>query len=203
MRNFKKQFRGFSLMEILIVMGVLVFISVVVANFQTNVINFNISTQNSLTAQTDGRRVVKTIVAELRNVSPSALGSYPIEAAGTSTLIFYSDADKDGQRERIRYFLNNRTLQKGVIKPSGNPVGYTGAETVTTLVSDLANNPGPIFEYYDTSYSGTSLPLTQPVNILNVRLVKITVYIDKDPNRSPATIIFTSQVTLRNLKDNL
>jgi hypothetical protein len=37
----------------------------------------------------------------------------------------------------------------------------------------------------------------------NVRLIKINLMIDVDPNRAPVIKTYTSQVSIRNLKDNL
>ncbi len=67
----------------------------------------------------------------------------------------------------------------------------------------VASSTLPIFQYYPATYDGTGSALSIPVTISSVRLVKITVIIDNDPNRSPVPMIVTSSVTLRNLKDNL
>jgi len=61
----------------------------------------------------------------------------------------------------------------------------------------------PVFQYYSTTYNGTNAPLPIPVDIPSIRLIKITVIIDSDPNRSPTQMVVTSSVSLRNLKDNL
>jgi hypothetical protein len=45
--------------------------------------------------------------------------------------------------------------------------------------------------------------MSYPIDIQSIRFVKITVIIDKDPKRSPDAMIVSSQVNLRNLKDNL
>jgi hypothetical protein len=50
---------------------------------------------------------------------------------------------------------------------------------------------------------GTSSPITQPVTPTDVRLIKINLIIDVDPNRAPVIKTYTSQVSIRNLKDNL
>ena len=60
-----------------------------------------------------------------------------------------------------------------------------------------------IEEYFDSNYTGTSTPLSQPVQATQVRLIRITVRIEKDPNKSPGPLTATSQVFLRNLKNNL
>ena len=67
----------------------------------------------------------------------------------------------------------------------------------------MANEATPIFDYYDTNYDGTTAPLAQPVSAIAVRLVKITLIIDKNSLRPPAPITMTTQVSMRNLKDNL
>jgi hypothetical protein len=41
------------------------------------------------------------------------------------------------------------------------------------------------------------------VSVPAVRLVKITVIVDANPAKMPAPRTFTTQVSLRNLKDNL
>jgi len=45
--------------------------------------------------------------------------------------------------------------------------------------------------------------LGSPVDVSSVRLVKMNITIDRDPNRSPTPINVTTQVVIRNLKDNL
>jgi hypothetical protein len=63
----------------------------------------------------------------------------------------------------------------------------------------------PIFEYFDSSYDGsaTAPALIFPVTPINIRLVRITVKIDSDPLQSPDEFIVTTQVSVRNAKDNL
>lgn len=195
---------GFTLVEILVSMAIFVMVGLAIANYGRDIFSINTNLQNNLTAQMDGRQVVKKLVAELRSASPSSLGSYPIETAGTSTLVFYSNVDSDAYKERIRYFLTGTTLKRGVIKPSGNPLTYpSGSETFSTIVRDVkVSTSTPIFEYFDGNYAGTTTPLTQPVTISSVRLIRTTVVIEADANKSPNPITITSQAMLRNLKDN-
>ena len=53
----------------------------------------------------EARRGIETMVKEIREARPGDDGSYPIEFAGDKEFIFYSDIDKDGATERVRYFL--------------------------------------------------------------------------------------------------
>jgi hypothetical protein len=200
-----KQRNGFALVEMLVSLFILVLISFAIGNFQHDIFFFGNSIQSSLSVQLDARKVLRNIITELRSASPSSLGAYPVAQAGTSTLIFYSNIDSDTYKERLHYYMQGSSLMRGVIKPSGSPLTYNSAqEVVTTLAHNVINSTStPIFDYFDKNYYGTTTPLVQPVNPLSVRLVRVTVIIDSDPNRPPPPITVTSQGTLRNLKDNL
>lgn len=196
--------RGFSLVEIVIVIGITALVFMGVFQFGQSIFSFNNNAQKNLAAQSSARRVLKIIVKELRSTSPSSLGAYPISQTGTSSITFFSNIDIDPLKEQVRYFISGNDLRRGVTKPSGSPLVYDlGNEQIVTLINDVRNATNtPIFEYFDSTYSGTSTPLTQPVSPTTVRFVRITINIDKDINR-PAPFQVDTQVFLRNLKDNL
>lgn len=196
---------GFTLVEILMSVAILSILVLIASTFQKDVFSLNSSLQSGLNAQIDARHVLKVMITELREIGPSALGAYPIETASSTGITFYSDIDNNGVKDKIRYFLDGRDIKRGVIVPSGNPVVYDGLnEKLTTLISDfMASSTRPLFEYYTSSYTGNSPPMPYPIDIQLIRLIKITAIIDKDPNRSPGELIISSQVNLRNLKDNL
>jgi prepilin-type N-terminal cleavage/methylation domain-containing protein len=202
MKIFKK--RGFTLVEIVVATAIAAVIFMAVFDFGNGIFSFNSNAQKNLSAQSDGRRVLKSIVKELRSTSPSSLGSYPIALASSTAVTFFADIDNDAYKEQIRYFLSGKDLKRGVIKPSGYPLSYNPAnEQISNLIGDINNGATPIFDYFDSNYTGTSTPLSQPVQVAKVRLIRITVKIEKDPNKLLGPIIITSQVFLRNLKDNL
>ncbi|HBD24659.1 MAG: hypothetical protein A2566_02955 [Candidatus Zambryskibacteria bacterium RIFOXYD1_FULL_40_13] len=197
--------KGFTISELLISIFILSVLTLGVSTFQRDVFSLNFALQNGLSAQMSARRVVKTMVAELRETGPSALGAYPIASASSTSITFYSDVNNDGLRDRVRYYVSGTNVKRGIIAPSGNPLTYNSAnEKISNVISDfIASSTRPLFEYYPADYAGSTAPLTYPVNIQSVRLVKVTAIIDKNPGRSPAQIVVTSQVNLRNLKDNL
>ena len=197
--------RGMTLIEIVVVVGIFGLIVIGVTSFQRNVFIYNKYAQDSLTTAYDARNIIRIMVKEIRIASPSNNGSYPIAQAATSSFTFFSDANSDGKKEKIRYFISSNTLRKGVIQPVGAPATYPSAnEVLTTLAYNVKNDgASPLFTYYDNTYTGTSSPLALPVNVTGVRLVKITLLLDVDPNKSPIPRSYTSQVTLRNIKDNL
>lgn len=197
--------KGVTLAELILSIAILTLLTVVVSTFQKDVFSLNSNLQSSLNAQLEARHLIKVMVTELRKSTQSAIGSYPIELASSTGITFYTDVNNNGSIDKVRYYLSGKTIKKGVIAPTGNPAVYnSGNEVTTTLLNYVvASSTLPIFQYYTSNYAGTSTPLTIPPDISTIRLVKITVIIDTDPNRSPVPIISTSQVSLRNLKDNL
>ncbi len=197
--------RGMTMIEIVVSVGILALIMVAVSSFQVSVLRNNKYANDSLQSAQDARAILKTIVKELRSAKPGNNGSYPISQAATSSITFYSDTDADGLQEQIRYFLLSNTLKRGSIKPTGSPLIYNSAnETFKILASSVKNTASSsLFEYYNNVYATTSVALTQPVTTSAVRLVKVNLLIDADPNRSPVPRLYVGQVTLRNLKDNL
>lgn len=204
MKKFIKNKRGagFTLVETLFGVSIFILISLVLTLFARNIFFYNSFITLGLSGVEEGKNALKTIVAEIRTASSGSNGVYPISQATATSFIFYSDINNDGLKERVRYFLNGSLLQKGVVVPTGSPLDYNlASEVITTLVSNVTN--ASIFSYYNSSYAGTTSALSFPVDISVVRLVKITITTDKDPNRPPASRTFSTQVSLRNLKDNL
>ena len=200
--KFKKNKNGFTLIETLVGVSIFVLIVGSLALLSRNVWINNSFISAGLTNANAGRQILKTMVSEIRTASTADTGTYTINQAGSSSFTFYSDIDSDGLKEKVRYFLAGTTLQKGVIKPTGSPLIYNSInEKISTFVNNVISTS--IFDYYDENYDGTTAPLSFPVNVSDIRLVKITVMVEQDPNRSPTPMVFSTQVSIRNLKDNL
>jgi prepilin-type N-terminal cleavage/methylation domain-containing protein len=203
LKNKQKIKTGFTLIEAMIVIFIMAVVGVAISNFQRDVFSTNKFLSGRLTEQDEARRALKTVTAEIRPLSPSSIGSYPIAQASPTSFTFYSDIDADALKEQIRYFLDGTTLKKGVIKPSGSPLTYNPAnEQITELIHYVVNGATPVFSYYDKNYDGTTPSLSQPIDILAVRLVQVTIIVNQDPSRA-GPITLTTQVSMRNLKDNL
>lgn len=196
--------QGFTAIEIMVALAIFVTIIILVTTLARNTVMYRRIFFSGLTGSDDARHILQPIANEIRSASQSSLGSYPLEVTDNNTLIFYSDTNNDGLKERIRYFLNGTTLSKGIIKPIGNPLVYAANnEVITPLMYNVANGVTPIFSYYDTNYTGSTAALAQPVSPLAIRLIKVTVVIDADPANPPLPFTVTTQISFRNLKDNL
>ncbi len=203
--HYRKVFnKGFTLVETLLVVSILVMISFAFYAFQRDIFSLNESLSRNLTAQDEARRALKFMIYEIRVASPSSLGSYALSQVATSSFVFYANIDDDSLKERVRYFVEDSTLKRGVIKPSGSPPTYDlESEEFVDLVHNLANGTTSVFSYYDEDYDGTTSPLSEPVDATLVRLVKIFFIVDGGVQGSTTPLTFTTQVQMRNLKDNL
>lgn len=196
--------KGFTLVEILVTMAIFSLILSAIGLFARDIFYYDNIFSGGLTSYDDAKKILQPVASEIRSASQSSLGSYSIEQANNTSFVFFTDNNNDGLKERIRYFSSNGILKKGVITPSGSPLQYlSGSEIIKDIVPNLRNGATPIFTYYDTNYNGSTSPLSTPVPVLNIRLVKITLIIDTDPNRPPAPMTVTTEVSIRNLKDNL
>lgn len=199
--------KGFTILETVIAISIMLAIVFGASLMARDVLFLNQSSLQSLMAQSDMRKAIKSIISEIRTATPAATGAYTIESASTSSLVFFSDLDGDNRSERVRYFVSTSTqsLNRGVVVPTGNPPTYVlSGESVSVVASYLVlSTSTPVFEYFDTNYAGTTSPLTYPIDVSLIRLIRATISIDKDPNRPPDALTTSSEVTLRNLKDNL
>jgi prepilin-type N-terminal cleavage/methylation domain-containing protein len=196
--------KGLTLIEVLVAMAIFTLIMGAITLFARDLFKYNSIFTGGLTAYDEARKVFQPIASEIRSASSSSLGAYPIETAEDTNFVFFTDINNDGLKEKIRYYLSGSTLMRGVIIPSGNPLQYLSAtETISEVVHSVSNGSNPIFTYFDSTYNGSTLPLVQPVSVQNVRLIKITFMIDTDPNRPPSPVTVSTQISIRNLKDNL
>lgn len=203
-----KKNKGFTIAEVVVAVTIATVIVFIISSFARNLILLNSSASSSMTAILETRRVLRVMVSELRSIMPSAQGSYSIESAATSSIVFFADVNSDNLADRINYFFepSSSSVRRGVVLASGNPPAYNmNTQTFSTLVTGVSNDASiPLFKYYDGNYSGNSSPLSIPVNIQEIRLVEVTIRVQRDPDRFPDQLMtVSSQATLRNLKDNI
>lgn len=147
--------------------------------------------------------IVKKISRNIREMRSSDAGAYPLSQATDTSITFFSNIDSDDDIERVRYTLNGTLIELGIIQPTGTPASYpVNNEIVTTIARGVYNGGQPLFSYFDSSFTGSQQPLTLPVNLSSVRVVKVQAFIDDSPTQEPAAQELVFYVQLRNLKDN-
>ena len=195
---------GFSLVEVVIVVAIAISLVIIVSNLSGNISSLNGLISQQLQSKSDTTQTLQIITTEIRSASPSQAGAYPIDAATTSSFAFYSDINKDGSTEHIRYFLASSTIYKGVISATGTPATYpTSTEIVTDIIDNvIISTSTPLFRYYDESATTTQNPLSSPVTVSNIRLVEISFLSDINPQQTPKPESFSTLIDIRNLRSN-
>ncbi len=202
--NFLGNKKAFTLVETMLAVAIFTLILGALGAFQRDVFFFSNVIHIGLNNVTEARKVLRPFVSEVRGAQPSNLGGSAIEIAEAKRIIFYTDTNSDGIKERIQYFVDGNTFKKGVTIPTGNPYVYNLAnEKITNVVHDVVDEQ-TIFSYFDSNYNGTTETpaLSFPVSPSAVRLIRIDLTIDSNPDRAPSFLTITTQATVRNLKDN-
>ena len=198
--------RGFSLVEILIVLVISTSVVLVVSNLAGNVSLLNGLVNTELQSKSDVTQTIQIMTTEIQSASPSANGSFPIDIANTSTFAFYDDVNHDGRIDRIRYFLSSSSIFKGDIQPTGTPATYPSATEIVSDIIDgiMVSSSTPLFTYYDSNYTGSQAPMAQPVVLANIRLVGINFMVSTtQPGQAVTTPQpFSSLINIRNLRSN-
>lgn len=192
---------GFTLIEILIAIAILTGITLFISYFSLDVSNFAGFFSESLATQQEIQQTLKILKTEVRSMGSANNGSYALESASANSFIFFSDFDGDGLFERVRYYLEDNTLKKGVIKPAGNPLVYlAGDEKISELVHYIIPNPPPIFTYYPKDVDINGATLVSPIDPALVRLVKVSLTADENPQKPPGPANVSIFVSIRNLR---
>ena len=175
-------------------------IGLLTMTFQGDIFALNDSLSANLTTQGQLRGALRIMTTQIRMASPANTGAYPIAEADGSRLTFYADTDGDGVRERIRYFLDGTTLRQGTVKPAGDPLAYSQDDETLSDIAHHVRNAATVFAYYDSTYDGTTAPLSEPIDIPAVRLIRLNLSVEPPDSRRSAPLTMTSVATLRNLK---
>lgn len=193
--------KGLSYIEIIISVAVTAIIILVIGKLATtsNIINSLIDQTVKIRQSSD--YTFQTLVSDIRSMIPSATGAYPIETASSTSFIFFSDTDRDGVVDRVRYALATSTLDRGTIKPTGNPLTYNTSNEI--IVSNIYNvDVGQSsFAYFDENWTGSQIPLSSPINLLAIRVIQVTIAV-KSSTSTENIVKFTNTIMPRNLKQN-
>ena len=196
---------GFTLIEVLVASALLVIIGAGYLGLQYIMSKSQVVVFNSYLSVEESNSILTQMITELRNARQSDDGAYLIHTADDQEIIFYSDTERDGTVERVRYTLNGNQLFKGVTKPTGNPPTYDLAqEKVKILSSNVRNGSQPIFFYYNEYWptDTTNNPLPVASRISDTRLVKVEIIINTKPNDPTTDFVLQSQAAIRMLRLN-
>lgn len=184
--------RGFSLVEIVVAIGILSMIILafdMITNSSYKIFRYN---QNELSSLNKAATIMRDFERTTRGAS-----SFESNTANTLIFLAYQKGDTHPAPSKISYYFTDNTLNKSVIPPVlGTDGKYTYTDEtnkkVTTFAGEVTTHD--IFTYSDEN----SVQLTGTIQSASIRMIKINVTVD---GKVPATE--TTAVQLRNLKTNL
>lgn len=197
----KSMKRGYTFVEMLVVIGISVFVLMAVTDSILTFYRANVNTLEQATQVDEARRGVDRMVRDLREAAYADDGSYPVVAFSTSSVSFYSDVDRDFSVERIRYWLDGSVLRKGVINATGTPPSYSAGDEQVSVISEYVRNSPqgmPLFTYYNAS----STEVAVGTATTTVAYVELNIVVNVDQNRLPGEFTLHSSAAFRNLKTN-
>lgn len=198
--------KGFTLVETLVA------ISLFLIGTVTTVLLFSKIMQSKAYSLEMGRssfvvsRSISDLTQYLRRARQSDAGSYALVSANDNDLVVYSDYNKDSATERLHIYLSNGGVYMGIRGPNDTfPVTYSSGDATTMQLADHIVNTSSdhMFSYYNKDYPADTEnnPVTTPADVSEIRLIKIFLKINIDPNRAPDNIQQETFVELRNLND--
>ncbi|MBU0635219.1 MAG: hypothetical protein KKB82_00325 [Candidatus Omnitrophica bacterium] len=206
-KSSRKKYVGMGLVEMLIAIGIftigmLGFTELFLYSWRQNAYTLEMGQTSMAVSQG-----VNEMVRYLREVRQGDDGSYPVISADDNDLVVFSDYDQDDITERLHFYRSGSNIIMGIRKPTtGLPKTYAAGDAETKIVaSHIVNDAAtPIFAYYDSSYPEDSVnnPIDTPATVPHVRLVRIDLHMNINPNRAPDNIQIQSFVEIRNLNDH-
>ena len=197
---------GFTMIEILISMTILGLLGIGVLGLQYVLAQNQTVVLTSYLAIDEANNAISVMARELRGARTGENGAYPIAVANENEIIFYTDSDFDGVVDRIRYTLTENSLERGVIKPQGQPATYpVSTESVKVLSSNIRNLSLPMFTYYNGDWPEDVInnPLTLPVNLSEVKTVGIYLRLNTRADDPTKDFELNTFASIRMLKENL
>lgn len=194
---------GLTLVELLVTIAIATGVMITVTFFALDITNFGLFLGERLETERELEQTLRSFAIEVRSMTTAENGSYPVAAANETSFTYYTDVDLDGTIEQVRYFLNGTTLQRGTTEPSGTPATYDPAdENVRDVVQYIV--PGPdLFTYWPDGWVGETASLSTPINLSDIRLVRLRATVDKDTAVPPAGSTQSVHITIRNLRGEI
>lgn len=204
LKNYVKQ-SGFSLIEALVIVALNTVLLLVITSTVTQLYKNHGYTFEQSNEIEVARKGMGTWVRDAREMTSGANGAFAIVRAGTSTIGFYGDIDKDNSIEYVEYSLGtSTTIRKYTYNPTGYPATYsTTTPSSVEILSEYVQNGRQsvdIFKYYNSN--GVLIASPQAM-ISDITYITMNIIVNIDPLRSPGEFMLQGSSAPRNLKNNL
>lgn len=195
---------GFTLIEAVLVVGLNTVLLLAIINVTTQLYKNHSYTFEQSNEIEVARRGLGTWVRDAREMTLGANGAFALVRAGTSTIGFYSDIDKDNSIEYVEYVLGtSTTLRKFTYNPTASSTYSTTTPSSIEIMSEYVQNGKQnvvIFKYYN---SNGALIASPQAMISDVTYITMNIIVNIDPVRSPGEFMLQGSAAPRNLKTNL
>jgi len=201
---------GYSLVEVLVVMLIMVVILGAIYGVWESLTRTYEFAEEDMVAQTQARVAMAEMVEYIRTArQPDTVAVPSLDAvitdAQSHSITMWTDTLRDGTHDLqlVRFRVSPNPLDA---HPSGTHfelwreqgdsiTGLFDDPPVRLVTTDVGNDSAtyPLFTYRDALGAATT-------DITKIREVEISLRIDVDPDRSPATNVLTSTVQPRNLR---
>lgn len=199
LNNKRIQSRGMTLVEMVVVIALFSVLSIAIMTVVSSFYRYNAYTIAQAYQVDSARKGIELLVRDLREMTYSDNGAFPLVTRATSSVEFYSDIDRDNSVELVRYEIVDQTLFKYIYEASGIPAVYPSEPSRTETISEYVHNDLEevvMFTYYDNQggqLSGTG--------VSEVRHIDVAMVVNVDPVREPGKYHLRSSASLRNLKE--
>jgi len=187
--------KGFSLIEMVVTTALVAIITVVVSTFLVQSIKTYRIKRQSIDLEEKAAQVMRDFERNTRAASK-------IIKADGNELVFLRYFDlTSASPTQVRYFVSGNKLEVGLTEPFGPEpdVTYPSSNEKIDLIIQDVTNPNTLFTYFN----GSSDQLNLPLNATDIRMVGFSISLDKNGNLPPAAITESTEISLRNMKDNL
>ncbi len=195
-----RQEKGFTLVEMIVVLALYSIIMFIVLNSIASFYRFNAYAIAQSYQITNARQGVELMVRDLREMTYADDGTFPLVLMEDDRIGFFSDIDRDNSVEYVEYRLASTTITKRIFNATGTPPVYsTTTPDTTVILSEYVQNAlqsAPVFVYYDEAGNKATATST----ITDIRYVQVSVIVNIDPIRDPGEFLLRSSASLRNLK---
>ena len=190
--------KGLTIIETLVWVSVFTFAMGAIVITLLSFYRANTYTIEQAQAVSEARRGIERSVQQMREISFASDGAYPIISIAPNQFYFYSDIDSDPLVERVRIFIEDTYFMQGVTKATGDPLSYSGSETVSIVSEDVRNSEQSVvtFHYYDENGDEVL-----DSDVTAVRFVTIDLVVNVSPDKLPNQLTLRSSATLRNLRN--
>lgn len=195
---------GFTLIETIMVVALNTVLMLVISNTITQLYKNHGYTFEQSNEIEVARKGLGTWVRDAREMTAGANGAFALVNAGTSTIGFYSDIDKDNSIEYVEYVLGtSTTLRKYTYNPTASSTYSTTTASSVEIMSEYVQNGKQnvvIFKYYNSN--GVLIASPQAM-ISDITYITMNLIVNIDPVRSPGEFMLQGSAAPRNLKTNL